>query len=125
MKQTCEGGERTESGSRILSGISVTRWWNKKLPNFPQYCPKSSQNIFDKKVGLFEKAHKYQKWATFGKKCLQEIKKSSNLVTLELTKSIPGDGKQVFFCQKRGIEQMQKAEASSDRKKKKYHQDYR
>ena len=26
--------------------FSVTRWWNKKLPNFPRYCPKSIQIIF-------------------------------------------------------------------------------
>ena len=30
--------------------LSVTRWWNQKLPIFSRYCPKSSQIIFTWKL---------------------------------------------------------------------------
>ena len=45
----------------------MTRWWNEKLPNFPQYCPKNRQISF---------SWKYLKFVT------KKFKKSPNLVTL-------------------------------------------
>ena len=43
---------------------SATRWWNKKLLNFFQHCPRSSQIIFYIKVLIFKIALKFT-W-TFG-----------------------------------------------------------
>ena len=40
---------------------SVTRWWNKQLPNFYQYCPKSRRIIFYVKVVLFKIAQTFSK----------------------------------------------------------------
>ena len=64
--------------------ISVTKRWNKMLPNFSQYCPKSSQIILNMKVVLFKIAQKYHSiWATFVRKlAIKKFKKSPNLVTL-------------------------------------------
>ena len=48
---------------------SVTRWWNKKLSNIFQYCPKSSQIIFTLKLSYFKQPKNYQDfWATFVRK---------------------------------------------------------
>ena len=61
--------------------FSVTRWWNKKLPNFPRYCPKSIQIIFLPETCIIWNSPKgYQNiWVTFVRKFI----KSSNLVTLK------------------------------------------
>ena len=34
----------------IVVIISVTRWWNKRLPNFSQYCPKVARQFFTWKL---------------------------------------------------------------------------
>ena len=73
-----------------LRQSSVTRWWNKKLPNFSQYCPKSSQIILNMKVALFKIAPKiyHNIWATFeGKLVIKKFKKSPNLATLLMSRS--------------------------------------
>ena len=59
---------------------SVTRWWNKKLPNFSQYCPKSSLYL---KVILFKIALKFTKiFGLLFKIFLPRSEKMPNLVTL-------------------------------------------
>ena len=58
--------------------------WPEDKIKVAQYCPKSSQIFSYVKVVLFDIAQKFYQnnWATFVKKCFQEVKKSPNLVTL-------------------------------------------
>ena len=56
---------------------SVTRWWNKKSPNFSRYCPKCSQIIFRWKWYYFKYTKLLPEFLSYfcKKICYQDVQK--------------------------------------------------
>ena len=68
----------------LLVATSVTRWWNKKLPNFPNIAPKVAKSFLHKSCIILNSPKSYQNvWDTFVSNFVtKKFRRSPNLVTL-------------------------------------------